>query len=319
HRSRIDRQKIGAVPTAGHDDDATPTTGSASDTAVDITDAADVDAADVDDPDDESGGSGIRVSVLGNFTIEGHHVGDRTKPWKYTKTPELILYLLLHPGGASQDLLMEQLFPDQPPNRPRLNQLVSDARTKALGQNEDGEYHLPHASPTEPFYRLLPSVGLDLRDFAQHCANARKAESIQVQLQEWKAALTLVRGRPFTLPHDGYEWAVPEIEATIVKVEEAAVALTDIAFEFGDYELAVWATKQGLQTGTGYYELLVKRGRAALLLQDPEEIVRAFADLQVSLEYTGAPEEGMPDLTSHPELEEVYNELSEGRSKDRPT
>ncbi len=96
------------------------------------------------------------------------------------------------------------------------------------------------------------------------------------------------------------------------------MALTDIAFELEDYQLAVWATKRGLLTGTGYYELLVKRGRAALLLQDPEEIVRAFADLQVSLEYTGAPEESMPDLSSHPDLEEVYNELSsEGRSKDR--
>ncbi len=266
---------------------------------------------------DETGHE-VRVSVLGNLTIEGHHIGDRSKPWKYTKTPELILYLLLHPNGASQDLLMEQLFPEQPPNRPRLNQLVSDARTKALGTTSDGRYHLPHASPTEPFYKLNPTVGFDLRDFALHCANARRAESLQVQRREWEAALRLVRGRPFTVPHDGYEWAVPEIEATIVKVEEAAVALADIGFELGDYELAVWATKQGLLTGTGYYELLVKRGRAALLLQDPEEIVRAFADLQVSLEYSGAPEEGMPDLSSHPELADVYNELSsDGRTKDR--
>jgi len=272
----------------------------------------------VDGLEEAGPGADIRVSVLGDLMIEGHHPGDRRKPWKYTKTPELILYLLLHPGGASQDLLMEQLFPEQPPNRPRLNQLVSDARTKALGLNRDGEYHLPHASPTEPFYKLRPTVAFDLRDFAQHCANARKAERVEDQVREWQAALELVRGRPFTLPHDGYEWALPEIEATIVKVEEAAVALADLAVEQGDHELAVWATKQGLLTGTGYYELLVRRGRAALMLQDPEEIVRAFADLQVSLDHTGAPEEGMPDLTAHPDLENVYNELSsEGRGRDR--
>lgn len=274
----------------------------------------------VDDHDREQ--TGLRISILGEFTINGWHIGDRAKPWKYTKTPELILYLLLHPGGASQDLLMEQLFPEQPPNRPRLNQLVSDARTKALGQNEDGDYHLPHASPTEPFYKLLPSISLDLRDFARHCARAKTANSnanLHREMAEWKAALQLVEGRPFTLPHDGYEWALPEIEATIVKVEEAAMALADLALDIEDYELAVWATKQGLQTGTGYYELLIKRGRAALLLQDPEEIVRAFADLQVSLEYTGAPEEHTPDLSVHPELEEIYNELSsEGRGQDRP-
>jgi LysM repeat protein len=266
--------------------------------------------------------TGLQISVLGEFTINGWHIGDRAKPWKYTKTPELILYLLLHPGGASQDLLMEQLFPEQPPNRPRLNQLVSDARTKALGQNDDGDYHLPHASPTEPFYKLLPSISLDLRDFARHCARAKTANGnadLYREMAEWKAALTLVEGRPFTLPHDGYEWALPEIEATIVKVEEAAMALADLALDIEDYELAVWATKQGLLTGTGYYELLVKRGRAALLLQDPEEIVRAFADLQVSLDYTGAPEEHTPDLSMHPELEEIYNELSsEGRGQDRP-
>ncbi|MEM7275531.1 MAG: hypothetical protein AAF547_20815, partial [Actinomycetota bacterium] len=260
----------------------------------------------------------LRISVLGEFTIGGSHIVDRGKPWKYTKTPELILYLLLHPGGASQDLLMEQLFPEQPPNRPRLNQLVSDARTKALGKNRDGDYHLPHASPTEPFYKLLPTVSLDLRDFARYCAAARQAERPEDEIEAWQSALALVRGRPFTLPNDGYEWALPEIEATIVKVEEAAMRLADLAIETGDHELAVWATKQGLLTGTGYYELLAKRGRAALLLQDPEEIVRAFADLQLSLHYTGAPEEGTPDLSVHPELQEVYDELSsEGRGQDR--
>ena len=260
---------------------------------------------------------GLRVEILGNFAIGGYHVGDRDKPWKYTKTAELILYLLLHPGGASQDLLMEQLFPEQPPNRPRLNQLVSDARTKALGIDGRGDYHLPHASPSEPYYRLAPTVAFDLRDFAQHCAKARKAESLQVQAREWRAALELVQGRPFTLPHDGYGWALPEIEATIVKVEEAAVALADVATELGDHRLAVWATKKGLLTGTGYYELLVKRGRSALLAEDPEEIVRAFADLQLSLEHTGAPEEGTPDLSHHPELEDVYHRLSDERGRDR--
>ncbi len=259
----------------------------------------------------------IQVSILGNFTIGEFHVGDRNKPWKYTKTAELILYLLLHPAGASQDLLMEQLFPDQPTNRPRLNQLVSDARTKALGVDANNEYHLPHASPTDPFYQLGPTVGFDLRDFARHCAAARRADQPEAEAGAWQAALELVGGRPFSLPHDGYGWALPEIEATIVKVEEAAVALADIAMELGDHRLAVWATKKGLLTGTGYYELLVRRGRAALLLQDPEEIVRAFADLQVSLEFTGAPEEGTPDLSGHPALAEIYNELSGGRGRDR--
>ncbi len=254
----------------------------------------------------------LRVNVLGNFTIGGHHVGDRNKPWKYTKTSELILYLLLHPDGASQDLLMEQLFPEQPTNRPRLNQLVSDARTKALGLDSNGEYHLPHASPSDPFYRLTNSVAFDLRDFALHCARARRAESQQEQARQWTAALELVGGRPFTVPNDGYGWALPEIEATIVKVEEAAVALADIAMDLGDHRLAVWATKKGLLTGTGYYELLVRRGRAALLLEDPEEIVRAFADLQMSLDHGGAPEEGMPDLGGHPDLADIYNDLSDG-------
>ena len=277
---------------------------------------------DAEDATDDAAGPGatptdLRVEILGNFTLGGWHVGDRAKPWKYTKTAELVLYLLLHPDGASQDLLMEQLFPEQPANRPRLNQLVSDARTKALGVDEHGAYHLPHASPTEPFYRLGPSIDFDLRDFARHCARARRAESPQVQAREWTAALELVKGRPFTLPHDGYGWAMPEVEATIVKVEEAAVALADVATELGDHRLAVWATKKGLLTGTGYYELLVRRGQAALLLQDPEEIVRAFADLQVSLDHTGAPEEGVPDLDGHPELADVYNELSDGRGRDR--
>ena len=287
---------------------------------VEVESSVEAQPEEVSDPvePDQSVEEQLRISVLGAFTIDGRHIGDRDKPWKYSKTPELLLYLLLHPSGASQDLLMEQLFPDQPPNRPRLNQLVSDARTKALGKDRHGDYHLPHASPTEPFYKLLPTVSLDLRDFAHLCAAARKADTVAEEIEAWREALTLVTGRPFALPNDGYEWALPEIEATIVKVEEAAMRLADLAIDDGDYELAVWATKQGLLTGTGYYELLAKRGRAALLLQDPVEIVRAFADLQLSLQHTGAPEEGAPDLSVHPELQAVYEELSEGRGKDRP-
>jgi hypothetical protein len=252
------------------------------------------------------------VSILGPYTIDGQHVGQRTKPWKYSKTAELILYLLLHPAGASQDVLMEELFPEQPPNRPRLNQLVSDARTKALGRDQNGEFLLPHAAPNEPYYKLAPSIRFDLRDFARHCATARRATDDATRIQEWTAALDLVHGRPFTLPHDGYSWAWSEVEATVVKVEEAAVALADLAIAAGDAERAVWATRKGLLTGTGYYELLVRRGRAALLLEDPEEIVRAFAELQQALDYRGAPEEGMPDLHGHPELADVYHELADG-------
>jgi hypothetical protein len=253
----------------------------------------------------------VRVSVLDGFSVADHPIGDRNKPWKYSKTPELILYLLLHPEGASQEVLMEALFPYQEPNRSRLNQLVSDARTKALGCDQAGEFFLPHAAASDPFYRLNPGVGFDLRDFARHCAQARDAQHLDDEIAAWTAALDLVRTRPFALPPEGYQWAGPEVEATVVKVEEAAVALTDLAMSQGDHQLAVWATRKGLLTGTGYYELLVRRGRAALALGDPEEVVRAQADLRQVLDWPDNPESIGPDPAAHPELAEVQDRLAQ--------
>lgn len=226
-------------------------------------------------------GTAPRVEVLadGGPAINGHRLSAPGKPWKYTKTPEFVLYLLLHPAGASQDRIMEALFPAEPVNRQRINLLASDARTKILGPAT-----LPLASPADPHYRLdTDRVSFDLWDFAAHCARADRAELPADRVNHLTAALGLVTGRPFDLPHTGYRWADIDTEATTIKIEQTALTLAALANQAGDHDLAVWATTRAMLGGTGSVELLVARGRSALLALDPEAIVRAFGDLHTAL------------------------------------
>ena len=221
-----------------------------------------------------TGQPGPMIHTLGPFMINGVHYADKAKPWKYTKTPELILYLSLRPHGVTAHDAMEALWPGEEPNQSRLNQVMSDARRKALG----GEEWLPQVSPINGVYKLV-DVDLDIARFIQLVAKANRTDEIDDRRDLLIDALELVVGRPFDTGDTGYAWLDLDRSQAEVTIDQAATDLIEIAMAQGDGELAMWAADRALLQWSENQTFLVAHARGALLAEDPVGIAAAFARL----------------------------------------
>ena len=83
-----------------------------------------------------------KVKVLGALEVDGL---ERRFPLR--KCLELVTYLTFHRNGVEADTLMEALWPDQPPNYPRLNVHTSRARS-TMGHDPAGQPYLPYIDDT---------------------------------------------------------------------------------------------------------------------------------------------------------------------------
>lgn len=143
----------------------------------------------------------LSISVLGPLEIKG------CEPIKRAATSEMLVYLAVHPTGATRDELTEALWPGQDPKRtqPRLYQSVSDAR-RAFGKalvREHERYRLDRAA-----------VSIDLDQLHQLLATTGDPER---ERRDREAALSLWRGRP--LAGSDFLWAegfIHELHAALL-------------------------------------------------------------------------------------------------------
>lgn len=262
--------------------------------------------------------TGIVVELLGPIMINGLPNATQKKSWKYSKVPELVAYLTLNKskGGVPSGVLMEALFPGDPQRNQRLSQIASDARTAALGTDAEGNFYLPKVTDKKaPTYYVNTNVTSDIEIFNKLCKEAAKQES-ENQLENaatlWEEALRYVRGRPFTTEHDGWAWALGTIRTTTIKIEEIAAKLTDHSLANNNYGMALWASEQGLLTGSYNYDMLTLYGEAALASEDASAIIRAIFEIQTQADYhAGTPEEESSTLP--PTLAKIYADLKHQR------
>ncbi|HEX4216922.1 MAG TPA: hypothetical protein VHZ02_01020, partial [Acidimicrobiales bacterium] len=147
----------------------------------------------------------VEVLVLGVVEIRGH-ARQFTRAW----AKELVVYLAMHPGGVTNEAWATALWPDRLMAPSSLHSTASVAR-RSLGQARDGGDHLPKGHGR---LVLADTVGTDWDRFV-HLADADHPG-------HWRAAMELVRGRPF----DGLrasDWPILEglsaaIEASVVDV-----------------------------------------------------------------------------------------------------
>ena len=119
-------------------------------------------------------------------------------------SPALVVYLAVHKDCVvDADRLREALWPGRPPGT-TLYTTASVARNH-LGRASDGEQYLPLLPNGERVYRLGTSVGTDYDLFAEGVRRA-KSEPAGQAIRTLRAALELVRGRPFESASRGYEW-----------------------------------------------------------------------------------------------------------------
>ena len=132
-----------------------------------------------------------RIAVLGR--IEVHASGPEPERRRALHT-EIATYLALHPLGASQDQLIDAMWPNGV-NASTARGFFATVR-RWLDATPDGRPWLPDARDTDGRYRLEPGYLLDWDLLGRLRARARRRGPDGGE--DLRTALTLVRGRPFS-------------------------------------------------------------------------------------------------------------------------
>ena len=234
----------------------------------------------------------VEVAVLGPIEVRGA-LRSFTRAW----AQELVVYLAMHPKGVTNEAWATALWPDRLMAPSSLHSTASVAR-RALGQSRDGQDHLPRSHGR---LCLAPTVGTDWDRFVALCEGDSP--------KSWRAALELVRGRPFEGLRAS-DWPVlegiaPAIEATVVDVSGR---LAGASLRSGDPGGSEWAARKGLLVSPydeRLYRMLMRAadgaGNPAGVEAAMEELVRLVAD-------------GIEPLDSvHPSTLQLYRSLSRRR------
>lgn len=177
--------------------------------------------------------SEVVVRVLGPVDVVG-----AARPFARAWALDLVVYLALHPEGASSDAWPAALWPDRLVAEPTRHSTVSAAR-RALGRDAAGGDHLPHGRGR---LRLGPLVTSDWARFEELSGATGPAAP-----GAWRSALELVRGRPFEGLRAA-DWPVLEgIDAHVQDaVVQLALRLADHLLACGDGRGAELAVRRGL-------------------------------------------------------------------------
>ncbi len=214
----------------------------------------------------------LEVKVLGTLRVEGLDVR-----FPLRKCTELVTYLTFHRHGVEADTLMEALWPEQPPDYPRLNRHTSRTRT-TLGHAPDGQPYLPYV--TDGIYRISPQLGADIDRFTRHIKEADRTSGGK-EVDHLRAALELVDGAPFTGAGNAYTWAHTDgiITHSIVAIDNTSHRLAQLALEGDAPDQAAWAARKGL-TATGACEVCYRNlMRTAIAKGNPTALEAVFNEL----------------------------------------
>ncbi len=241
------------------------------------------------DPGDSEVEVEVEVAVLGPVEIRG-----AARPFTRAWAEELVVYLAMHPNGASNEAWATALWPDRLMAPSSLHSTASVAR-RSLGQSTGGVDHLPRAHGR---LALSATVGTDWDRFVALAESGRP--------EQWRAALTLVRGRPF----DGLrssDWPIlegiaPAIEAAVV---DLSGRLAGACLGQGDATGAAWAARKGLVVSPYDERLYRMLMRAADAAGNPAGVDAVMSELLTLVA------DGIEPLDAvHPATMELYRTLS---------
>jgi DNA-binding SARP family transcriptional activator len=251
------------------------------------------DAIETRDPgpesDDGDPSPAIEILVLGPVEVVG-----AARPFTRAWALELVVYLAMHPGGATSDQWATHLWPNRSMAQASLHSTASAAR-RSLGSTATGEDHLPRSHGR---LALGPGVTTDWDRFCRFAASPEPAA--------WKRALELIRGRPFEGLRST-DWAVfSHVQANIESlVVDVSVRRAEYCMEQEDPSGAEWSARQGLLVSPydeRLYRLLMK---AADLAGNPAGVEAVMSEL---LQLVGGEVE--PYDSVHPETYDLYRSLS---------
>jgi DNA-binding SARP family transcriptional activator len=169
--------------------------------------------------------------VLGAVKVLGTATSFDRRP----KLTELVVFLAMHPDGATTDAWATALWPNRRMPVSTLSNRLSEARL-ALGIASDGYAHVRKNGNR---YSLGPDLLTDWEQFRSLAGTADPAA--------WRQALQLVRGRPFEGLRETQwtliEGVIPSMESTVV---ELACRSAEALLAHGDPEGAEWAARRAM-------------------------------------------------------------------------
>jgi hypothetical protein len=237
-------------------------------------------------------GDEVAVLVLGQIGIRGA-AREFTRAW----AKELVVFLAMHPHGASTEAWATALWPDRLMAPSSLHSTASVAR-RALGQARNGVDHLPRSHGR---LALSDTVTTDWNRFVIHANSDDPAD--------WRRGLDLVRGRPFEGIRSS-DWPIlegigPAIEAAVV---DLSGRLAGDCLGAGDPQGAEWAARRGLLVSPYDERLYRILMRAADLGGNPAGVESAMSEL-VRL----VADDIEPLDSVHPSTMDLYRSLTRGR------
>ncbi|MHB1490347.1 MAG: LysM peptidoglycan-binding domain-containing protein, partial [Cellulomonas sp.] len=219
-----------------------------------------------------------RVLVLGPVTVTG--LDTSTTSDRSRRNVELIAFLALQPGASAEqvDEVLGHGKRIEPPNR---NAHISRARTW-LGTSTDGHPYLLKVA-NHDHYRLDPAVHTDWEEFLD--LSTRGLGRGPDGATDLRAALALVRGRPFTGAARGaYEWADVLTHEMIDTITDVAHALALVEIDARDFRGARHATAVGLAVDPCNEQLFRDAITAAHNAGDHDEVERLIDKLQARID-----------------------------------
>ncbi len=229
----------------------------------------------------------IEVRILGPVEISGN-----AKPFLRAWSMELVVYLALHPAGATTDEWSAALWPDRLMAPASLHSTASAAR-RALGTSVTGEDHLPRSQGRLTLGKSVTTDWTRFQVFAAHDTPDSRAD-----------ALSLVRGRPFHGLRS--DWSL--LEGFVASIEGLVV---DVACRQAEWLLdrdpasAELVARQGLRVSAYDERLYRVLLRAADAAGNPAGVERAMDEL-VRL----VADDVEPWDAVHPETLDLYRRLS---------
>jgi DNA-binding SARP family transcriptional activator len=245
--------------------------------------------------DDAAGEAGLRIGVLGAFTVNGAPAA--LQPAQ----SQLVLALALNGRDGLSNAQLCYLLgadPDHPKPSDSLRQLIVRTR-RQLGRAPDGRVWVEHLGAGQ--YALHPDARFDWADFEELSERGIAGRDIGC-LRE---AMTLIRGKPFT---GCYHWwlDVAFTESVRAQIVDAAELLAELELRGGDPSASARAARTGLAGDVSAEQLwraLMRAEHAAGNLAGVREAWSRCLDAMTDISADGEP---------HPDTVALYQQLTDG-------
>jgi DNA-binding SARP family transcriptional activator len=231
----------------------------------------------------------VEVRILGDVGVFG-----AAKPFTRAWAMELVVYLALHPNGASTEQWSTALWPDKLMAPASLHSTASSAR-RSLGVSSTGDDHLPRSHGR---LKLGPLMTSDWNRFVLLSRSSDPAD--------WRGAIELIRGRPFEGLRAS-DWTLLEGIAANIESEvvDTATRYAEWCLSRRDAEGAEYAARKALLVSPYDERLYRVLMRAADLTGNPAGIESVMQEL-IRL----VAEDVEPFDAVHPETVDLYRSLS---------